>query len=445
MKIVIAGAGGIGFHLAKLLSSAQHDIVVIDSNRDVLEYAATHLDVQTVLGDASSIKILEDIGMENASIFLAVTTLENDNLIACVLAKKLGAKQTIARINNISNIRREFKSTFQELGVDKIISPSLLASQEIVRLLEMSQLTDRFDFENGQVTLIGITIHDESYYIEKTISEIKESKGTIHSPIAILRGQQTILPRANTVIKKGDHIYFITDKKDVESLLITIGKTGKKIKSIMFVGGNIISMTAAKHLENDFKVTIVEESEKQCKWLVDQLNNTLVIKGDPSNFELLNEEGLAKMDAFVAVTQNSETNIMTSLMADTAGVHKTIALVENLEYTHISQNIGVDTIINKKIIAANNIFRYVRKGKVEAIASLHGVDAEVIEYVIHQESKLTKNTLRELKLPNQAIIGAVIRGQETIIPNGDFRLSLNDKVIVLALPSVIGKIEQLFR
>jgi trk system potassium uptake protein len=445
MKIVIAGAGGIGFHLAKLLSSAQHDIVVIDSNRDVLEYASTHLDVQTVLGDASSIKILEDIGMQNASIFLAVTTLENDNLIACILAKKLGAKQTIARINNISNIKREFKSTFQELGVDKIISPSLLASQEIVRLLEMSQLTDRFDFEQGQVTLIGITIHDESYYIEKTIAEIKESKGTIHSPIAILRGQQTILPRANTVIKKGDHIYFITDKKDVESLLNTIGKTGKKIKSIMFVGGNIISMTAAKHLENDFKVTIVEESEKQCKWLVDQLNNTLVIKGDPSNFELLHEEGLGQMDAFVAVTQNSETNIMTSLMADTAGVHKTIALVENLEYTHISQNIGVDTIINKKIIAANNIFRYVRKGKVEAIASLHGVDAEVIEYVIHQESKLTKNTLRELKLPNQAIIGAVIRGQETIIPTGDFSLCLNDKVIVLALPSVIGKIEQLFR
>jgi len=445
MKIVIAGAGGIGFHLAKLLSSAQHDIVIIDSNRDVLEYAQTHLDVQTILGDASSIKILEDVGMENVSIFLAVTTLENDNLISCILAKKLGALQTIARINNISNIKKEFKSTFQDLGVDKIISPSLLASQEIVRLLEMSQVTDRFDFENGQVTLIGITIHDESFYTGKSVAEIKESKGTIHSPIAILRGQQTILPRANTIIKKGDHIYFITDKKDVESLLITIGKTGKKIKSIMFVGGNIISMTAAKHLENDFKVTIVEESEKQCKWLVDQLNNTLVIKGDPSNFELLHEEGLAKMDAFVAVTHNSETNIITSLMADTAGVHKTIALVENLEYTHISQNIGVDTIINKKIIAANNIFRYVRKGKVEAIASLHGVDAEVIEYVIHQESKLTKFTLRELKLPNQAIIGAVIRGQETIIPTGDFRLNLHDKVIVLALPSVIGKIEQFFR
>jgi trk system potassium uptake protein TrkA len=445
MKIVIAGAGGIGFHLAKLLSSAQHDIVIIDSNRDVLEYAQTHLDVQTILGDASSIKILEDAGMNNVSLFLAVTTLENDNLISCILAKKLGAQQTIARINNISNIKKEFKSTFQELGVDKIISPSLLASQEIIRLLEMSQVTDRFDFENGQVTLIGITIHDDSFYIDKTIAEIKESKGTIHSPVAILRGQHTILPRANTSIKKGDHIYFITGKKDVESLLNTIGKPGKKIQSIMFVGGNVISETAAKHLENDFKVTIVEESEKQCKWLVDQLNNTLVIKGDPSNFELLKEEGLEQMDAFVAVTQNSETNIMTSLMADTAGVHKTIALVENLEYTHISQNIGVDTIINKKIIAANNIFRYVRKGKVEAIASLHGVDAEVIEYVIHQESKLTKFTLRELKLPNQAIIGAVIRGQETIIPTGDFRFSLNDKVIVLALPSVIGKIEQFFR
>ena len=213
----------------------------------------------------------------------------------------------------------------------------------------------------------------------------------------------------------------------------------------MFIGGNVISMIAARHLENDFKITIVEHEEKQCKWLVDQLNNTLVVKGDPSNFELLKEEGLGQMDAFIAVTANSETNIITSLMAETMGVYKTIALVENLDYTHISQNIGVNTMINKKIIAANNIFRYVRKGKVEAIASLHGVDGEVIEYIIHKESVLTRIPLRNLKLPANAIIGAVIRGDETIIPTGDFTMQVQDKVIVLALPSAIGKIEDLFR
>ncbi|MFZ1749815.1 MAG: Trk system potassium transporter TrkA [Saprospiraceae bacterium] len=445
MKIVIAGAGGIGFHLARLLSSAQHDIVIIDSNRDTLDYAQSHLDVQTIYGDASSIQTLDDAGLKNADIFLAVTTLENDNLIACILAKKLGVKQTIARINNISNVRKEFKSTFSDLGVDKIISPSLLAAQEIVRLLELSQVTDSFDFENGKVSLIGITIEEPSYYIGLTIDEIKKHKGTRHSPIAILRGNETILPRSSTRLRRGDHIYFITSKKEVDGLLETIGKPSKKIKSIMFIGGNIISRTAAKHLEDDFKITIVEQDEKQCKWLVDHLNNTLVIKGDPSNFELLKEEGLHQMDAFIAVTPNSETNIITSLMAERLGVHKTIALVENLDYTHISQNIGVNTMINKKIIAANNIFRFVRKGNVEAIASLHGVDGEVTEYIIDKESKLTRIPLRNLKIPANAIIGAVIRGDETIIPTGDFVMSVDDKVIVLALPSAIAKVESLFK
>jgi trk system potassium uptake protein len=224
-----------------------------------------------------------------------------------------------------------------------------------------------------------------------------------------------------------------------------IGKSTRKIKSIMMVGGNIISMTVAKHLENDYNISIVEADENQCKKLLDDLNNTLVIKGDPSNFELLKEEGLERIDAFIAVTPNSETNIITSLMAENAGVYKTIALVENLDYTHISQNIGVDTMINKKIIAANNIFRYVRKGKVEAIASLHGVDAEIIEYLIHKEGRLTRTPLKSLKLPSQAIVGAVIRGKETIIPTGEFVFQLNDKVIILSLPHAMGKIEDMFR
>jgi trk system potassium uptake protein TrkA len=213
----------------------------------------------------------------------------------------------------------------------------------------------------------------------------------------------------------------------------------------MFVGGNVISMTAARHLEDDYKITIVEQDERQCKMLLEHLNNTLVVKGDPSNFELLKEEGLESMDAFIAVTPNSETNIITSLMAETLGVHKTIALVENLDYTHISQNIGVNTLINKKIIAANNIFRYVRKGKVEAIASLHGVDAEVIEYSIQKDSSLTRTPLRNLKLPANAIIGAVIRNEETIIPTGDFVFKVHDKVIILSMPNAIVKVEDMFR
>lgn len=446
MRIVIAGAGGIGFHLAKLLSFAQHDIVLIDSNYDVLDYANTHLDVITILGDATSLEILEDARVAGSSIFLAVTTLENDNIVACILAKKLGAKQTIARINKISNLRDEFKNTFHELGVDKIISPSNLAAQEIIRLIKVGKVTDSFEFENGKLSLIGITIKDDSPYIGQTIAEVRGSKGTHYNPIAILRGNVTILPRHHIRISKGDHIYFLVETNEIDNLLCAIGtQTDQKIKKIMLLGGNEISIQVAKLLEDEYKITIVEKNETICKRLVKELNNTLVIKGDPSNIELLREEGLKEMDALVAVTADSEINIISCLMADNEGVKRTISLVDNMEYIHISQNIGVDTIINKKLIAANYIFRFVRKGKIEAIASLHGVNAEVIEYVIQKENQVTRNKLRDLRFPENAIIGSVIRGDNYLTPSGDFILQLHDKVIVLALPDALKKVEDLFR
>ncbi|MBK6362540.1 MAG: Trk system potassium transporter TrkA [Saprospiraceae bacterium] len=446
MKIVIAGAGGIGFHLAKLLSFARHDIVIIDTNHDILDYVRGHLDVFTVLGDATSLDTLEESRVSSAELFSAVTTLENDNIVSCILAKKLGAKQTIARINKISNLREEFKKTFRDLGVDKIISPSYLASLEIIRLIKSGKITDNFEFENGKLSLIGITINEESKYIGKTIQEIKWVKGTHYSPIAILRGNETILPRNHIKVTKDDHIYFLINTKEIEDLLSTIGTQGSsKVKKIMILGGNEISIQVAKMLEEEISITIVEKNETVCKRLVNELNNTLIIKGDPSNIELLREEGLLEMDALISLTQDSEINIISCLMATKEGVKRTISLVDNVEYIHISQNIGVDTIINKKLIAANYMFRFVRKGSIEAIASLHGVNAEVIEFVINKESQLTKNNLRTLKFPENALIGGVIRGEENLVPTGDFTLQLNDKVIVLALPEALGKIENLFR
>jgi trk system potassium uptake protein TrkA len=445
MKIVIAGAGGIGFHLAKLLSTAQHDIVLVDSNQDVLDYAQSHLDVMTVLGDASSLQVLEEVGVSNAAIFLAVTTMENDNIVSCILAKKLGAQQTIARINKIDNLQRSFRDTFQELGVDKIISPSFLAAQEIERLIKTGQVTDSFDFEGGKISLVGITIQEEYNYIGKSVEEIKTAKNVTYNPIAILRGNETILPRAAIRIQKGDHVYFISPKSELEGLLTAIGSQQTTIKRIMIIGGNEISLQVCRLLEEDYHITLVESNEKICKRFASELKHILIIKGDTSNIELLREEGLRDMDAFIALTPNSEINIITCLLADQEGIKRTIALVDNTEYTHISQHVGVDTMINKKLIAANYMFRFVRKGTIEAITSLHGVNAEVIEYVIQKESRITKYNLREIKFPENAIIGSVIRGEEHIIPTGDFRLQLADKVIVLALPDALSKVEDIFR
>ena len=445
MKIVIAGAGDIGFHLAKMLSSENHDIVLIDLNESVLEYASTHIDVLTVKGDSSSLSVLNDANTPKASLFIAVTTNESVNIVSCILAKQMGALQTIARVSKAEFFLPEQKQVFQELGVDKIIYPSKLASLEVSRLIKLAQATDNFEFEGGKISVIGVRLLQDSPFIGRTLKEMDEMFPQINSrPIAILRGKETILPRNNTRMNLHDHVYFITPQKDKNQLIQIISKKVKQIKNIMILGGEGVAFETALLLEKDYNITIVSENKFSCKRLVEHLHNSLVIEGEPSNFELLKEEGLANMDALIAATTNSETNIITSLMAGHLGVNKTIALVDNTDYTHISQHIGVDTMINKKLIAANNIFRFVRKGKVEAITSVSGVDAEIIEYVIHHESVLTQKNLRSLKFPENALIGGVIRGETSYIPNGDFQLEVNDKVIVLGMTSALGELENLF-
>ena len=446
MKIIIAGAGDVGFHLAQLLVFENKNIVLIDTNQEVLDYAATHLDVLTLKGDSSSIEVLKQAEVGRAQLLLAVTTSEKTNLITCILAKKLGATTTIARVNTQDYLEENQRAIFEELGVDVLISPRKLAAQEIHRLVKQCSFTDHFEFEDGKMSLVGITLDSLSQFANKTIGSIDPVQSVpLTQPIAILRGHKTIIPRSDTILRPNDHIYFITHKQYIEQLVAAIGKKPIKVKRIMILGGSNLSYVTAKKLEADYNVTLVEKEKTTCKKLSEYLNNTLIINGDCSDIELLEEEGLSQMDAFIALTENSETNIITSLTAKNHGVYKTIAQVENKDYIHLSQNIGVDTLINKKLIAANNIFRFVRKGKVEALASLHGVDAEVIEYEIHKNNQLTRKPLKALHFPKTALIGGVIRGDESLIPDGNFQLKVGDKVIIFALPEAINKVEKLFR
>lgn len=446
MKIVIAGAGDVGFHLAELLAFEQRDIVLIDSNQDVLDYAATHLDVMTLKGDASSIEVLEQAQVSRAGLVLAVTTSEKTNLLTAILAKKMGARQTIARVKTMDYLEDEQRKMFEELGVDVLIAPSQLAAEEIQRLIGQCSFTDIYEFEEGRINLIGLTLGESSPLMNVKLSELYriDPDATVR-PIAILRGHQTIIPNGETMLLRNDHIYFITDKEDIDALVNMVGKKKVKVKNIMILGGTDLAVATAKLLENDFSVTLVERDKDHCKHLSEILNHTLIINGEPSNFDLLVEEGLDNMDAVIALTHNSEANIIASLTAKNHGVYKTIAQVENKEYTHISQNIGVDTLINKKLIAANNIFRYVRKGQVQAVTSINGVDAEVIEFVVHRENQLTRKALKDLHFPKSALVGGVIRGEESLIPDGNFRFQVDDKVIVFALPEAIAKVENLFR
>ena len=434
-----------GYHLAEQLSYDNKDITLIDTEREVLDYVSSKLDVLTVLGDATSIDILQRANVSSASMVLAVTTSEKTNIVAAVLAKQLGAKRVMARVRNHSYLNSENINYFQNLGIDNLISPTMLCSREIFNMIQNSSFTEVFDFEGGKLNIVGVTLDQTNPLVNQRIMDMKLNP--IFEDIriiAILRDLKTIIPRGSTIIRNHDHVFFISNKKHTESILDLIGQKKRTIKNIMIIGGDDMALTTALKLEDHFRVTLVNKDKERCKWLAENLPNTLIINGDYKNIELLIEEGLEQMDAFLALTESSETNIITSLSAKNHGVYKTIAHVDTREYIHISHSIGVDSLINKKLVAANEISRYLKKGTVEAVSGIYGVDAEFIQYSVCKNNRLTKYALKDLHFPDTAIVAGVIRGEDVFIPYGDFELQMNDKAIVLALPQAKGPLEKLF-
>lgn len=446
MKVVIAGAGSVGFHICKLLAHEGQDIILIDLDADKLKYASEHLDVTTIQGNSTSYSILEEANVTNADLMIAVTSSEAINITTAIFAKHLGAKKTIARISNIEFLLNKKKPDLKSLGIDEIISPESLAAKEIKRLLREAALTDTFDFEEGKLSLIGISIDENSLLKDKTLIEAAHlNPDQNFVTVAILRNNETIIPYGKNRFQLNDHAYFIAQPDGVERVLNLSGKKKVAIKNIMIMGGSRVAYNAARRLGDRYNIKLIELDKERSFSLADQLPNILVIHGDGRDIELLKEEGIQNMDAFIAVTGNSETNIFSCLMAKNHGVAKTIALVENMEYIHLSQSIGVDTMINKKLIAANFIFRYIRQGQVLSLTSIHGVDAEVLEFEVQENSKITQKPLKKMDFPKTAIIGGVIRDGLGYTTMGDFKFQEKDRVVVLCRPDTIHKVESFFK
>lgn len=448
MKIIIAGAGEVGFHLAKLLSFESQEITLIDLDKERLSYAETHLDIKVVSGDITSVSVLKSSNISNADLFISVTSSETSNITSCVLAKQLGTKKTIARISNTEFIQNKSELEFEKLGIDELISPESLAVSEIELLMSQSVFNDTYEFENGALTMLGLTLSEEAEIINKTVKLAAEFLPDIHFiPIAIQRkgSRATVIPRGDTVFLKGDRVVFITSKGGDEELCNLTGRQKTQIKNIMILGGGQIGSTSAEELTNSgFNIKIVEKSKERAIDLADQLSDALVINGDGRNIELLEEENFSNMDALISVTGNSETNIMSCLVAKSKGVKKTIALVENMDYFALSHSIGVDTLINKKLLAANSIFRYIRKGEVVAMTKLVNMDAELLEFVVNDASKVCGLHIKNIDFPRSAIIGGVIRENEGYIALGDFKIQAGDRVVVCCMPQSIKKVESLF-
>ncbi len=448
MKIIIAGAGEVGFHLAKLLSFESQDITLIDTHRDSLSYADTHLDIRVVRGDATSIKVLEDSNVTDTDLVIAVTSSETTNITVCVLAKQLGAKRTIARISNTEFIDRKDEVGFTKFGIDELISPESLAANEIELLLNQSAFNDTYEFEGGALTMIGLHLNRTNSFIDKTVKEVASVFPNLkYVPIAMQRygTQHTIIPRGDTQFKEGDQVYFITTKEGVDEIYELTGKERHEIRNVMILGGsNIGYKTASDLCKNRFNVKLIENDKEKAFEIADDIPSCLVINGDGRNVELLLEEDVQDMDAFISVTGNSETNIMSCLVAKSKGVKKTIALVENMDYFQLSHSIGIDTLINKKLLAANNIFRYIRKGEVVAMTKLNNMNAELLEFVVTPSSNVANKIIRDIDIPRSAIIGGVVRDGEGQIALGDFKIQSGDRVVVCCQPQSISKVEKLF-
>lgn len=448
MKIIIAGAGDVGFHLAKLLSYESHDITLIDKDKDRLVFADHRLDIITMQEDATSISALKEANIKNTDLLIAVTSSETTNITISVVSKRLGAKKTIARISNSEFTASKDELNFSELGIDELISTDELATNEIKLLLDKAAFHDTHEFEGGKLTMVGLSLSTIAPLVGMGVKDAAAEFSEIHfMPIAIKRKEsnETIIPRGNTTFKAGDQAYFITTQEGVNELVKLSGAYMQSIKNVMILGGSKICEKTALELCNmKLNIKVIEYNKARAIELADKLPNALVVYGDSRDVELLEEENVSEMDAVIAVTGRSETNIMSCLVAKSKGVKRTIALVQNVDFFNLSKNIGIDTLINKKLLAANSIFRYIRKGEVLEMTMLNNINAEILEFKVHEDSKILKKKIKDLKFSRNAIIGGVIRDDVGVIPLGDFQIKKDDKVVVCCFPKTISKVEKFF-
>ena len=445
MRIIIAGAGEVGTHLAKMLSNENHEIILIDPEESRLKPIDSSLDVLTHEGSATSVKILQDSLIKKTDLFIAVTHSEDTNIISSILAKRFGALKTIARIDNIDYLENSTLEFFKSIGIDSLIYPELIAAREVLGLLHETGATDFMEFSGGKLAMYVQKLDEKAPILNKSLQEISISRRTDkYRAVAIKRDGKTIIPRGNEKFHLGDVVYVISTHEGIDEMMKTSGKENFEAKSIMILGGSRIAKHVALYMQKSCEVKLIDSDIKKCEDLAEILDNTLIINGDGRNVDLLEQEGITKMDAFVAVTGNSETNILSCLLAKKMGVKKTIAEVENMEYINLAENTGIDTIINKKISAASRIFRHTSNPNVTQVKYMTGTDAEVLEFNVPANSEITKGTLRSLDFPKDAIVGGGTRDGEPFIATGDTIIKANDKVVVFTLPSAYEKLSKYF-
>lgn len=444
MRVVIAGAGAVGTHLAKLLSGENQDVIIMDPDKEKLNFSKSHFEIMTMEGSSTSLKDLKEVGVEEADLFIGVTPDESVNITSCMLASKMGAKKTFARIDNFEYLLPKNKEFFESLGVDSMVYPEMLAAKEIVSAIKRPWVRLWVELFGGAITLVGVKVRDNSELVGKHLYEISVTPKKFHI-VAIKRNNRTIIPKGSDQVLSGDILFFTTTNEFIDEIPDITGKKNFEVKNIMIMGGSRIAIRTCQYLPSDIKIKLLESDKNKCYQLLQKVpKNVTVYHDDGRNSEFLQEESIKDTDAFIAVTGNSEANILACLAAKRFGVRKTVAEVENMDYISMAENLDIGSIINKKLITVSNIYRVLLNADVSNVKSLTFANADVAEIIARPNSVITKKAIKRLSLPNNMTLGGLIRNGEPMLIDGDTQVEPYDNVVVFCLDDALRDAEKLF-
>lgn len=443
MKIVIVGAGEVGSHLAKLLSREDQDIVLVDKDANRLANLDANYNLMTLCGSPTSFSTMREADVDHCDLFIAVTPYETTNVTACAMAKSIGAKKTVARIDNYEFMVDESQEFFTQIGVDYLIYPEFLAAQEIMTSLKRSWVRHWFELHDGEIILVGVKLRDNAPLIGKQLKELAFVQRSFHIS-AIKRNHETIIPRGDDIIRANDILYFTTTRDHVDDLLDLCGKVQHDINRVLIMGGSRIAIRLAALAGNEYSFKIIESNLEVCKALPEKCPNCEIVHGDARDFDVLREEGIEDFDAFIALAESSEANILACLTAKEFGVDKTIAEVENIQFISEAEGLNIGTIINKKLLASSKIFQILLDADINSSKCLALTDAEVAEIEAKPKSKITRAAVKDLNLSRDMTIAGLIRDGQGMLVNGNTVIQPGDHVVVFCLTGAIHKVEKLF-
>ena len=446
MKIVIAGAGAVGTHLAKLLSRERHDITVLDNQAERLVNLANNYDLLTRTGSPVSIDTLQSISIGKTDLFIGVTPDETTNMTACMLARKMGARKTVARVNTYEYVQKKNQELFRSVGIDSVILPEMIAAQEIASSINRSWIRHWWEVEGSDLTMMGIKVREKCKILNIPLKDLGGAQSPYHI-VAIKRGDETIIPHGNDYVRAYDLVFFMTTRKYTQYIRELVGKEDyPDVKNVVMMGGGITSLFTSRLLPDYMRVKIIEKDEARCRELFNQIDEkrVMIIHGDGRDMSLLQDENVPKSEAFVALTPNSETNILSCLAAKRMNIRKTVAMIDNAGFVSMAESLDIGTLINKQNIAAAYIYQMMLKADVANVKSLVVANADVAEFIVPEGAKITRKPIREMSLPQGATLGGLVRDGQGHLINGNTQIQPGDRVVTFCIGNDLSRLSSFF-